>query len=48
MKQKEKIMIKTQKNELNVFQNQEKEFSDNKTIDNQIDDINHKKECVIF
>ena len=45
---KEKIMIKTQKNELNVFQNQEKEFSDNKTIDNQIDDINHKKECVIF
>ena len=45
---KEKITIKTQKNELNVFQNQEKEFSDNKTIDNQIDDNNHKKECVIF
>ena len=45
---KEKIMIQTQKNELNVFQNQEKEISENKGSYNEIDDINHKKDCIIF
>ena len=45
---KEKIMIQTQKNELNVFQNQEKEISENKGEYNEIDDINHKKDCIIF
>ena len=41
-------MIKTQKNELNVFQNQEKEISEIKGTYNEIDDINHKKDCIIF
>jgi hypothetical protein len=45
----QKIMIQTQKNELNVFQNEEKNNNEHKTIDNEIDEINNKKsECFIF
>ena len=45
----QKIMVQTQKNELNVFQNEEKNNNEHKTLDNEIDGINNKKsECFIF
>ena len=45
---KEKIMIQTQKNELNVLQNEEKNISENKNIDNEIEGNNNKKDCIIY
>ena len=45
---KEKIMIQTQKNELNVLQNQEKIISENKNIDDEIEGNNNKKDCIIY
>ena len=45
----QKIMVQTQKNELNVFQNEEKNNNENKNIDNELDEIiNKKNECFIF
>ena len=45
---KEKIMIQTQKNELNVLQNEEKIISQNKNIDDEIEGNNNKKDCIIY
>ena len=42
---KEKLIIRTQKNELNVFQVEEVKNLENKNI---IKDINNKKDCIIF
>lgn len=43
---KEKMLIKTQKNELNVFQVEESRNTETKSNNNVI--INNKKDCVIF
>ena len=43
---KEKILIKTQKNELNVFQVEESRNTETKTNNSNI--INNKKDCTIF
>ena len=43
---KEKMLIKRQKNELNVFQVEESRNTENKNNNNNI--INNKKDCVIF
>ena len=40
-------MIQTQKNELNVFQNEEKN-NENQIADNEIDEINKQSDCFIF
>ena len=45
---KEKIMIQTQKNELTVLQNKGKNISENKNITDEIEDINNKKDCIIY
>ena len=44
----QKIMVQTQKNELNVFQNEEKNINDNKSNDNELGEVNNKKDCIIF
>ena len=41
-------MVQTQKNELNVFQIEEKNNNDNKSNDNKLGEINNKKDCIIF
>ena len=43
----QKIMIQTQKNELNVFQNEEKN-NENQSEENEIDEINKQNDCFIF
>ena len=45
---KQKIMIQTQKNELNVFQNEEKNSIENKNNENDYDNDKNQKECIIF
>ena len=40
-------MIQTQKNELNVFQNEEKN-NENQSEENEIDEINKQNDCFIF
>ena len=45
---KQKIMVQTQKNELNTFQNEEKKINENKTIFNEVEKINNKSDCIIF
>ena len=45
---KEKIMIQTQKNELNNFQNEEKNIIDNNIIYNGIEENKSKKDCIIY
>ena len=44
----QKILVQTQKNELNVFQNEEKNINDNKSNDNELGEVNNKKDCIIF
>ena len=45
---KQKIMIQTQKNELNVFQNEEKNSIENKNNEDDYDNDKNQKECIIF